>query len=116
MVGESKQRVQLSGVFYKTTVADFGKAELALDHLKGVLDPGAHAGLELLDSLVVSIGFQLGKVTAFSGPHGNVAASFPALSFFNASIPRVCKTHKAHTAYPKKKNMNIRKSRSRIVA
>ena len=29
-------------------VADFGKAELALDHFKGVLHIGPHIGLELL--------------------------------------------------------------------
>jgi len=49
--------MQLSGVFRKTTVADFVKSEVALDYSKGVLDLRAHAGLELLDSLADSVGF-----------------------------------------------------------
>jgi len=50
-VREGKQRMQLSGVFHKPTVAHLGKSKLALDHPEGVLDLGAHTGFEMLDSL-----------------------------------------------------------------
>jgi len=83
--------MQLSGVFRKTTVADFVKSELALNYSKGVLDLCAYAGLELLVSLADSAGFQLREHPGFARPHGNVPVGFCGQSLLNPPIPRVRK-------------------------
>lgn len=88
--------MQLSGVFRKTTVADFAKSELALDYSKGVLDLCAHTGLELLDSLADSVGFQLREHPAFARPHGNVPVGFCGQSFLNPPDTPRPQRHRSH--------------------
>lgn len=90
-VGRRKQRMQLSGVFCKTPVADFGKSELALDHSEGILDRGAYTRFELLDPFADFVGLQIGQRATLTWSHRDMPESVSAFSFFNSPIPGIGK-------------------------
>lgn len=90
-IGESKQRMQLSGIFSKSAVADLGKSELVLDHPEGVLDFCPNAGFELLNSFKDSVGSAVGELFSLSGPHGDVPVGGCGDPLFYSSVPRIGK-------------------------
>jgi hypothetical protein len=82
--------MQLSGVLYKSPVADFGQSELALDHSEGVLDLGAYTRFELLDPFAELVGRQI--VSACDPrPYRDMPASVSTLSVSNSPMPGIGK-------------------------
>ena len=73
-IAQGKQRDKLRRVPGKALVADLGEAELALDDAKWMLDPGPHAGLELLSLVQLAPGRVLVQCPAFARTHGHMRA------------------------------------------
>ena len=97
-IGQSEQRVELSGVLSQPTISGFAMSEQILDDMKRMLDSSPNARLDLLDLLGNIAQFPHGlERFAFAAFHRNVPGHRP-VSFLFALLDTLVARNKANAA------------------
>jgi hypothetical protein len=94
---QREQRDQLRGVLGQAPIGHLGVAELALDHLRRMLDFGTHPGLELFGLIEqgAPTSARLAQSAAFARAHGHLPLHVGRLkSFVSAFVDRIGKHYR----------------------